>query len=271
MKGIVKILTLVKYSLDVAEIKVDPVTHSLRMTGAPLRFGDLDKGAVEAAVRLKEETGATVEVLCFGPPAAHSAVKDLLAMGADEATIVADPYDGTADGAVAVRVLAAAIVKRGPFDLIICGFASDDGYSFQTGPRLAEALGLPLVSYACKIGLNGGVLAADRDLEDGLETVSVGLPAIVTVAEEAFSPRPVTLLQAMKAQKKPTNSWEIEQDLGFERAALDQISCCSAHAETGIVTDRAQYVVKGGDLAAMADQLIDKLVDLQVLVLKVGA
>ena len=154
-KGIVKILSLAKYSLDVAEIKVDPVTHSLRIGGAPLRFGDLDKGAVEAAVRLKEATGATVEVLCFGPPSAPSAVRDLLAMGADEATIVEDPYDGSADGAVAARVLAAAIVKRGPFDVIICGFASDDGYSFQTGPRLAEALGLPLVSYACKIGSRG--------------------------------------------------------------------------------------------------------------------
>ena len=181
-----KILALVKYSLDVAEIRVDPATHALRMSGVPRRFGDLDKGAVEAAVRLKETTDATVEVLCFGPPAARGAVKDLLAMGADEATVIEDPYGGAADGAVVARVLEAAISKRGPFDLIICGFASDDGYSFQTAPRLAERLGLPLVSYACEIGLEAGVLVADRDLEDGLETVSVGLPAIVSVAEEAF-------------------------------------------------------------------------------------
>ena len=168
-------------------------------------------------------------------------------------------------------MLEAAISKRGPFDLIICGFASDDGYSFQTAPRLAERLGLPLVSYVCEIGLEAGVLVADRDLEDGLETVSVGLPAIVSVAEEAFLPRPVTLLQAMKAQKKPTNLWDLDEDLGLATAVLDEVSCYSAHAETGIVVDRAQQVVKGHDLSAMADQLIDSLIDEQVLVLKTEA
>ena len=151
-----KILALVKYSLDVAEIKVNAATHALRMTGVPRRFGSLDKGAVEVAVRLKEASDAVVEILCFGPSDARGAAKDLLAMGADEATVVEDPYDGAADAAVAVRVLEAAIRKRGPFDLLICGFASDDGYSHQTGARLAERLALPFVSYACEIRLEDG-------------------------------------------------------------------------------------------------------------------
>ena len=72
----------------------------------------------------------------------------------------------------------------------------------------------------------------------------------------------------MKAQKKPTNLWDLVEDLGLATAVLDEVSCYSAHAETGIVVDRAQQVVRGSDLSAVADQLIDSLIDEQVLVLK---
>jgi electron transfer flavoprotein beta subunit len=264
----VKILALVKYSLDVAEIKVNATTRALRMTGVPRRFGSLDKGTVEAAVRLKEASDAVVEILCFGPPEARGAVKDLLAMGVDEATVVEDPYDGAADAAVAVRVLEAAIRKRGPYDLIICGFASDDGYSHQTGARLAERLALPFVSYACEMRLQDGLLIVDRDLEAGLQTVSVPPPAIVSIAEEAFLPRSVTLLQAMKAQRKPANVWDLEGDLGLARDELDRSSGRDVLGETGIVVDRGQRLLKGPGLAEMADLFIDMLVDAEVLVLE---
>lgn len=236
----------------------------MRMAGVPARFGDLDKGAVEAAVRLKEGSEASVEILCFGPPAARGAVKSVLAIGADEATVVEDPYDGAADAAVAVRVLEAAIRKRGPFDLIVCGFASDDGYSHQTGPRLAERLALPFVSHAREIGIDGAVLTADRDLEEGVQTVSVPLPAIVSVAEEAFVPRPVTLLQAMKAQKLPNNSWSLGE-LGLTKEALAAHSGYSVLSETGIMVERTRRVLKDMDLTAMADALIDMLLQENIL------
>jgi electron transfer flavoprotein beta subunit len=265
-----KICVLVKYSMDVAEIRVDPATRSLRMTGVPKRFGDLDKGAVEAAVRLKEASDAAVEVLCFGPAGARSSLKDLLAMGADEATVIEDPYDGTADAAIVVRVLEAAIRKNGPFDIIMCGFASDDGYSFQIGPRLAERLGVPFVSYASEISVDSGTLIADRDLEDGIQTVSAPLPAVVSVAEEAFLPRPVTLLQAMKAQKKPTSVSSLE-DLDLLRERLDAEGGCVVIAENGIVVNRQQRLLKGLEFADMADQLIDFLVAEQTLVAEGGA
>lgn len=266
-----KIIVLVKYSMDVAEIRVDPASHGLRMTGVPQRFGDVDKGAVEAAVRVKEASAssAVVEVLCFGPAAARTAVKDLLAMGADEAMVIEDPYGGASDGAVAAEVLEAALRKLGPFDLVLCGFASDDGYSYQMGPRLAERLGLPLVSYASEIALDSGTLVADRDLEEGLQTVSTPLPAIVSVAEEAFVPRMVTLLQAMKAQKKPSHALTIE-DLGLDKSVLDQAFAGHLTGETGIVVNRRQQVLMGHGLSEMADKLIDTLVDDQVLVLEGG-
>jgi electron transfer flavoprotein beta subunit len=267
---LVKIIALVKYSMDVAELKVDATSCALRMAGVPHRFGDLDKGVVEASVLLKEACGADLEVLSFGPPPALGAMKDLLAMGADEATLVEDPYGGNADGAVVVRVLEAAVRKRGPFDLLVCGFASDDGYSHQIGPRLAERLELPLVSYARALRIEGDLLFADRDLEESLQSVNTPLPAIVSVAEEAFVPRTVTLIQAMKAQKKPNNLLSLE-DLGLTSDELDQFSAYFALGETGVVVNRQQHMVKGQDLEEMADRLIGYLVDDQVLVLQGGA
>ena len=261
-----KIITLVKYSMDVAEIRVDPSTHELRLAGAPHRFGDLDRGAVEAAVRLKETTDAFVEVMCFGPPAAQSAMKDLLAMGADEATVIEDPYEGSADASVAVQVLEAAVRERGPVDMIVCGFASDDGYSFQTGPRLAERLGLPFVSYACSLDVTAGSLTADRDLEEGLQTVSTSLPAIVSVAEEAFLPRTISLLQAMKAQKKPTNILSFH-DLGLRKDLLDESFGYLELSERGVVVNRRQLVLRAEELGQLADKLIDTLVDDGILIL----
>ena len=104
-----KILTLIKYSLDVAEIKVDPVTKDLQMSGVPAKIGNIDKNVVEAAVRLKESTGASVIGVCLGPLAATDSFKDVLAMGVDEIYLVEDPFAGAADARVAVSVLTRSV------------------------------------------------------------------------------------------------------------------------------------------------------------------
>ena len=101
------------------------------------------------------------------------------------------------------RVLEAAVRADGPWDLVVCGFASDDGYTWQVGPRLAERLDLPLVSYARDVRVIDGGLEVDQDYGDRVRTVRIPLPAMLAVAEESFAPRPITLLEAMKAQKRP--------------------------------------------------------------------
>ncbi len=259
-----KIIALVKYSMDVAEVRVDHATRALRMSGVPYRFGDLDRGVVEASVRLKEAYGGELEVLTFGPPGALGPMKELLAMGADEATLVDDPYGGSADAAIVARALEAAVRKRGPFDLVMCGFASDDGYSQQTGPRLAAHLGMPFVSYATELSIDGDRVMADRDLDDVVQKVVAPLPAVVSVAEEAFVPRSVTLLQVMKAQKKPVNRWDISH-LDLVRGDVDQAFGYETLNETGLVIERQQRLLKDDDLAQMADRLIDYLIVERVL------
>jgi electron transfer flavoprotein beta subunit len=261
----VKILVLIKYSLDTGEIKVDPGTRELRLAGVPEKIGNIDKNVVEAAVRLKESAGGTVQAVTFGPPAAKDGFKDILAMGVDEAFLVEDPFAGSADGRIVVRILEKVVGKLGPFDLILCGFASDDGYTYQVAPRLAERLNLPMVSYARQLSLNGAQLQADRDLENDLQTVVASLPALVSIAEEAFRPRRTTLMDAIKAKKKPVNIWQVEGDLGISKAELEQYSCFASSSQIGVIVQRKQTIFKGKPAAEMADQLIDALLQENVV------
>jgi electron transfer flavoprotein beta subunit len=261
----VNVVALVKYSLDVAEIRVDPATRELGTAGVPRRVGSIDKNVVEAAVRLKAAAGGTVQAICLGPAAARDGFKEVLAMGVDEVTLIEDPFEGRADAAVAVRILEAAIRARAPFDLILCGFASDDGYTHQVGPRLAERLGLPLISYAREVVVVDGVLQADRDLEDRLQRVVASLPVVVSIAEEAYLPRRTTLMDALKARQKPINVWQVEDHLGLSIADLEAAPSWTLDSLVGLVVDRKRQRLMGRDPAELADQLIDALLAERVL------
>jgi electron transfer flavoprotein beta subunit len=263
-----RILALVKYSLDAAEIRVDPASGALRLANVPQRFGDIDKNVIEAAVRIKEATDGRVRVLCLGAQGAVTGLKSVMAMGVDDAVIVRDPFDGEADGGMAARVLEAAVRTDGPWDLVVCGFASDDGYTWQVGPRLAERLGLPLVSYARYVRVHGedGVLEVNQDFGDRVRTVRVSLPAILAVAEESFAPRPITLLEAVKAQKRPVSVVDVEADLGLSVHALEAARGFAGVSRRGVVVPRRAIVLESADVAGLADRLIDALIEENVLV-----
>ncbi len=257
-----RILALIKYSLDTAEIKVDPATKELKMADVPFKLGNIDKNVAEAAVQVKEAAGGSLIGLTLGTAEAKDVFKDVLAMGVDEMYLVEEAAAG--DTEAALSILEAAIRKLGDFDLIFCGFASDDGYSYQTGPRLAERLGLPLVSYVSSISVQDGKVKADRNLEQNIQTVAAPLPAIVSVAEEAFPPRRTTLMDALKAKKKPVTTWTVA-----DVAAAPVESKLQSVSQLGIVVHRKQVLLKGKPVAELADALIDAL--LQENVLKGGA
>jgi electron transfer flavoprotein beta subunit len=257
------IVALVKYSLDVAEVKVDPSTCEVLTAGVPRRVGNIDKNVVEGAVRLKEaaEAGTTLRILSLGPLAARDAFKDVLAMGADEVILIEDPFGGQAEGGVAVRLLEAALRHLAPIDVIVCGFASDDGYTHQVPPRLAERLDLPLVASVRSMVIQGRTLTAEQDLDDCVQGVSVELPAIVSVDEEAFAPRRTTLLEALKAKQKPVHIWNAESELGLALADLEAAVHIVDVKVTGVVVQRRQQVLQGSDMAELAGRFLDALAD----------
>lgn len=259
------LLVLIKCSLDVAEIKVDGASGRLILEGVPLRLGDVDKNVVEAAVRLKEKVGGKITAVSVGPKAAQDLFRDALAMGVDEVFLIEEPPNIPPDPRVLVRILEAAIQKLAPVDLILCGFASDDGYSFQVGPRLGERTGFPVISYARELEIEGIAVTALQDLEERQRRVKASLPAVVSIAEEAFKPRRITLMDALKAKKKPVTIWQAEGDLGLKESSYRLALGVKVQETRGVVTRRKQQMIQGDNPAEAADRLIDLLVGEGVL------
>lgn len=166
----------------------------------PYTFGNIDKNALEAAVELKEAGDAKVTVLCVGTEELEDTVKEALAAGADEAKLVI--HEEELDSAMNARLIAAA-VKNSEADLLLFGEGSGDNYSSQVGSRVAQILGLPQVNYAVEIDIQDGNAIVTRSLEDCDEVIKVRLPAVVSVAADLNHPRIPSVMQILKAGKKP--------------------------------------------------------------------
>lgn len=260
-----KIVACIKYSLDVSEIRVDSETEELSLAGVPKKVGNIDKNVLEAAVNLAETYAGTVHAVTFGPAASKESYREALAMGLEDVVLIEDPFDGQGGPAVTAAVLAAAIEKIGDIDIILCGEVSDDGFTYQVPPRLAERLGLPQVSFARQIAVEDKKVIVERELEDGSQTVSAPLPTLISVTEETNTPRRPTLMDAMKAKKKPVHLWQVEEDLKLSKDALAQKAGLEKMDTKGIVVNRKQQVLKGDNMDELAGQLVDLLVQENIL------
>lgn len=172
------------------------------------RISDLDKRALEASIRLKNQHGGEVLTLSMGGGKTRTAMLEALAIGADAAYIINDDGLAGIDALATSKVLRAAVAKIGDFNLILCGEMTLDSLSAQVGPRLAELLDLPQVIYARHLDLVEGKLRAERLLEDVTEVVETELPAVVSVVREINEPRIPSLMNIMKAKRKPTVEWD---------------------------------------------------------------
>jgi electron transfer flavoprotein beta subunit len=135
-----RIVVLLKDIVDLNEMKVDPSTRQPRIEGVKRRISDVDKRALEEAIRLKEEHGCEVVTLSVGGGKTRTAMLEALAIGADGAFIVNDEVIAGIDSLATSKVLKAALDKVGAFDLVLCGEMTLDSLSAQVGPRLAELL-----------------------------------------------------------------------------------------------------------------------------------
>lgn len=197
-----EIIVCVKQVPDTTEVKIDPQTNTLIRQGVPSIVNPFDKNAVEAALQLKEKHGGRVTVISMGPPQAKDALKECLAMGADEAILISDRAFGGADTLATSYTLAAAIRKLGKFDLVICGKQAIDGDTAQVGPEIAEHLGIPQVTYVAKIDVDGNTVRVEREHEDGYEVIETTLPVLLTVVKSINEPRYPTVKGTMKANRK---------------------------------------------------------------------
>lgn len=202
-----EIVVCVKQVPDTTEVKIDSVKNTLIREGVPSIVNPFDKIAVEVALQLKEKYGGRVGVISMGPPQAAEALKECLAMGADEAVLVSDRAFGGADTLATSYALSTAIAKWGSVDLILCGKQAIDGDTAQVGPGIAENLGLPQITYAARIEVNGNVIKVDREHEDGYEIMEAKLPVVVTVVKSIAEPRFPTVKGTMKANRTQIPVW----------------------------------------------------------------
>ncbi|MBQ8488538.1 MAG: electron transfer flavoprotein subunit beta/FixA family protein [Pseudobutyrivibrio sp.] len=165
-----------------------------------------DKAGLEAALRLKDETGAKVTVVTMGLPKADDMLREALAMGADEAVLITDRRLGGADTWATSSTIAAGL-KKLDYDLIITGRQAIDGDTAQVGPQIAEHLGLPVISYAEKIQVEGNNVIVQRQYEDRYHEIKAQMPCLITALAELNEPRYMTPGGIFDAFDKEVTVW----------------------------------------------------------------
>ncbi|MDO4991183.1 MAG: electron transfer flavoprotein subunit beta/FixA family protein [Eubacteriales bacterium] len=164
-----------------------------------------DMNAVEAALKLRDELGCKVSVVTMGPGPAEGMLRELLAMGADDAYLISAREFGGSDTYATSQIIAAALDTIGiePDDIVFCGRQAIDGDTAQVGPQIAEKLHLPQVTYAADIHKDGDTLTVRRVLEDGYMTIKVKTPCLITCIKELNEPRLMNVTDIYSAYSKP--------------------------------------------------------------------
>lgn len=197
-----KLLVCVKRVVDYnVKIRVKPDGSGVELANIKMSMNPFDEIAVEEAVRLKEQGKATeIVAVSIGPSQAGETIRTALAMGADRGILV--KTDANVEPLAVAKILAKVVEQEKP-DLIIMGKQAIDDDSNQTGQMLAALLGWPQGTFAFKVNVGEGSIDVTREVDGGLQTVGLKLPAIVTTDLRLNEPRYASLPNIMKAKKKP--------------------------------------------------------------------
>ena len=179
---------------------------------------EIDTRGVEAALQLTEKHGGEVTVVTMGPDRATDALRKALAMGVDKAVHIND--DGLAGSdALQTSAALAAVLQRAGFDLVILGSESTDARMGVLAAMLSERLGVPQLSFAAKVEIDGKSISIHRQTDYGYDTVEASLPAVVSVVEKINEPRYPSFKGIMAAKKKPVETLSLA-DAGIDPASV---------------------------------------------------
>lgn len=200
------VVVCLKQVPDTTEVKIDPKTGTLMREGVPSIINPDDKNALEEALKLKDDFNARVTVISMGPLQAEVALREALAMGADEAILISDRAFAGADTLATSYALAAALQKL-EYDIVLVGRQAIDGDTAQVGPEIAEHLGIPQVTYVEKVQVDGNELIVRKAWEDGYEVLRVGMPVVLSAIKELNVPRYMHMSGIFEAFKKEIKTW----------------------------------------------------------------
>jgi electron transfer flavoprotein beta subunit len=238
-----KLLVPVKRVVDFnVKIRVKADGSGVELANVKMSMNPFDEIAVEEAIRLKE-AGKATEIVCVsvGPAQAAETIRTALAMGADRGILVKTE---SAPEPLAVAKILKAIVDAEQPGLVILGKQAIDDDCNQTGQMLAALLGWPQGTFASKLGLEGDALNVTREVDGGLQTVKLKLPAIVTTDLRLNEPRYASLPNIMKAKKKPIDETTADA-LGVDLAPRLQVlkTVEPARRKAGIKVDSVADLV----------------------------
>ena len=232
----------------------EPGDGTTDRAGVESRLSELDEYAVEEALKIVEAggdaAGGQVTVLTVGPEGAADAIKKALQMGAAAGVLVTDEAIAGSDAIATSLVIAEAVRKigeAGPVDLVLTGMASTDGVMSVVPAMVAERLGLPQVTYASELtveGGSGGTVTIRRDGDASTQVIRAALPALVSVTDQINEPRYPSFKGIMSAKKKPVQTWSLA-DLGIDPSLVGlAASWTSVETVTAAPARTAGEVVK---------------------------
>ena len=260
-----RLVVCVKYVPTLGALRFDPDTRRLVREGVPGEVSSFDLRALGAATALAKAHGGEVVALTMGPPAAREGLVECLALGADRAVHLLDPLLAGSDTLATSHALAGALRREAP-DVILFGRASTDAETGQVGPEVAELLDLPQVTCARRLEIDpAGTFTAERETDEGFETVTGALPAVVTAAEDLAEERFPSKVERQAAATKSIATLTVA-DLGI---AAEEVGAAGsptwvAGVEPVEITRRGE-LVPGDSPEAQARALAARLRDLGAL------
>ncbi|GGU16276.1 electron transfer flavoprotein subunit beta/FixA family protein [Nocardioides albus] len=258
------IVVLVKYVPDATADRQFEDDFTVDRVNVDGLLSELDEYAVEQSLQIKEKRDGeeiTVTALTVGPQAAEAAVRKALQMGADKGVHVVDDAIAGSDSIATSLVLAKAIEKLGPVDLVVGGLASTDAGMSVVPAMLAERLGLPQVTLASVVETQGDQIRIKRDGDVATEVIGGTLPLVLSVTDQSGEARYPSFKGIMAAKKKPLETWSLA-DLGVDAGQVGLGAAYTAVEETAarpprtageIVTDE-----DGSGAKALAEFLASK-------------
>jgi electron transfer flavoprotein beta subunit len=232
--------------------------HTLDRASAEVVLDEINERALEEALKIKEAGQGEVTVVTMGPPRATEAIRKALSMGADKAVHLSDEALHGSCAIATAKALAKVIGTLGDVDLIIAGNEATDGTVAAVPAMVAEVLGLPELTHARKVTLQGRTVTVERQTDDAITVLQAELPAVISVNEKINEPRYPSFKGIMAAKRKPVSTLSLA-DAGIERTEVGLANATSTVIESAPRPPRmaGQIVTDEGEGAAMlADYLI---------------
>ena len=258
-------IVCIKQVSEIAGIKVAPDGSGVVPPPGGGMVNPFDVYAIEEGIRIKEKTSGRLSVISSGGPSGEAALREALALGADEAYLLSDPLFVTADPLHTAFVLAAGIKKIGAFDLVLCGKQAVDDDSSVVPAALAAFLELPQVIFVKKFEqVEPGKAKVFRMSDDGYEVIETSLPAIIGVVKEINEPRLPSLKGKMRAKSAKVTTWTAS-DLGLDAGALNPASFGYKIEQFSPPPPRPRGEMVSGTPEEIAEKLFQKLREAQVI------